>query len=331
MVGVMEFEADLVDKFDNDQLNYALKVAKIVGHLLWRSHRLQILNEISERIMKQQPYEDLLGNVLQKCLDSVYSDVGLIARYEAEDTNYLPEEETKETGMLYISRLSYSVDAVKENELEIDIANPMPIYHPSKGRIGVTWNAAKERKIVVWDKYSRRKGEVVIPYFMIQPDISISTISIPLEIDGYLEGVVSLAIQEKEGKKNNYLYYDGSDDELFLKVLASKLAEAVKLQGITFKRAEEEIRDAEKKIDKYLKDVEDKRNWVGNVFAKDKKMLDIIDKIKQSASSDSTVLILGETGTGKTAIAELIHSESKRKEKPFLHDFRLIKNFLAFR
>jgi transcriptional regulator with GAF, ATPase, and Fis domain len=321
VVGVMEFEADLVDKFNSEHLYYTIEVAKIVGHMLWRSHRQQILNEISERIMKQQPFEDLLGYVLQKCMDSVYSDVGFIARYEANDTNY-PREEMglgkSESGMLYISRLSYSVDAVKE--LEIDISNPVPLYDPSRGgRIGVTWQAAKERKIQVYNKDTRANDEGIIP-FIIPPDLGISTISIPLEIDGHLEGVVSLEIQEKKGRRNNYLYHYGSDDELFLKVLASKLAEAVKLhseKGITFKSTEEEIRGAEQEIYKYLKYVEDKGNLFGNIFAKDKQIRDIIEKIEKSSSSDSTVLILGETGTGKSAIAKLIHAVNKRKEKPF--------------
>ena len=45
------------------------------------------------------------------------------------------------------------------------------------------------------------------------------------------------------------------------------------------------------------------------------KIIDIIEAIKNSASS---VLITGETGTGKELIARSLHMRSKRKDKPFV-------------
>jgi len=46
-----------------------------------------------------------------------------------------------------------------------------------------------------------------------------------------------------------------------------------------------------------------------------KKIFEIVDSIKDS---DCDVLLTGESGVGKSLIARLIHSNSKRKEKPFL-------------
>ncbi len=43
-----------------------------------------------------------------------------------------------------------------------------------------------------------------------------------------------------------------------------------------------------------------------------------IDLAKKVAKTDATVLLLGETGTGKEVFAEAIHYESLRKDKPFV-------------
>ncbi|TMA49809.1 MAG: PAS domain S-box protein [Deltaproteobacteria bacterium] len=45
---------------------------------------------------------------------------------------------------------------------------------------------------------------------------------------------------------------------------------------------------------------------------------DVLAKVKRVASTDSTVLILGETGTGKELVARAVHHLSKRKDKPLI-------------
>ena len=54
------------------------------------------------------------------------------------------------------------------------------------------------------------------------------------------------------------------------------------------------------------------------IIAKSAKMLKIIELIKTIAPSNATVLITGETGTGKEVIARAIHHQSPRRNKPFI-------------
>ena len=47
-------------------------------------------------------------------------------------------------------------------------------------------------------------------------------------------------------------------------------------------------------------------------------MLGVVDRLKRIAPTDATVLIQGETGTGKELVAQAIHQNSPRKPKPFV-------------
>ncbi len=57
----------------------------------------------------------------------------------------------------------------------------------------------------------------------------------------------------------------------------------------------------------------------GQVVAKSPAMRKVVEIARRAARSATTVLLTGETGTGKSAIARFIHSESPRAAKPFIH------------
>ncbi len=54
------------------------------------------------------------------------------------------------------------------------------------------------------------------------------------------------------------------------------------------------------------------------IIAKSPKMLKIFELIKTVASTNATVLITGETGTGKEIVARAIHHQSPRRNKAFI-------------
>lgn len=57
---------------------------------------------------------------------------------------------------------------------------------------------------------------------------------------------------------------------------------------------------------------------IGTLVGSSKSMIDLREYIRKLARSDANVLITGETGTGKERVAEAIHSESPRRDRPFV-------------
>ena len=55
-----------------------------------------------------------------------------------------------------------------------------------------------------------------------------------------------------------------------------------------------------------------------DIITKDEHMIQLKDNLLKIASTNSSVLIYGETGTGKELFAQSIHSASKRKDGPFI-------------
>ncbi|WP_321417984.1 sigma-54 dependent transcriptional regulator [uncultured Desulfobacter sp.] len=68
----------------------------------------------------------------------------------------------------------------------------------------------------------------------------------------------------------------------------------------------------------YLRDRFWKTEWLDIIRSKNAGMKRIFDNIRSVAPTIATVLLLGETGTGKGTLARLIHWHSRRFEKPFI-------------
>jgi two-component system response regulator HydG len=81
-------------------------------------------------------------------------------------------------------------------------------------------------------------------------------------------------------------------------------------------KAAERFRLAQTNIE--LKQQLDERFGFEGLIGNSPRMLDIVKKLKSIAPTQATVLIQGETGTGKELVAKAIHNNSPRKNKNFV-------------
>jgi formate hydrogenlyase transcriptional activator len=79
--------------------------------------------------------------------------------------------------------------------------------------------------------------------------------------------------------------------------------------------------DSYVELDQYLESLPDAResnNGFEGIVGSSAVLLDVLDQVRTVAPTDSTVLIEGETGTGKELIAHAIHTNSRRRNRPFV-------------
>jgi len=102
----------------------------------------------------------------------------------------------------------------------------------------------------------------------------------------------------------------------WLRICANHIAGAVANE-----RAFEEIRRHKAQLESenaYLQQEVAEAKAFGEIIGQSPSLRHIISQIDVVAPTDATVLILGETGTGKELVAREIHERSRRKDKPLI-------------
>lgn len=83
----------------------------------------------------------------------------------------------------------------------------------------------------------------------------------------------------------------------------------------------EEIKSLKERLEnenEYLQEEISKNINLGNIICKSKAYEKVLEQVNQVAPTTTTVLITGESGTGKELLANAIHSNSPRKERPLI-------------
>jgi len=131
-------------------------------------------------------------------------------------------------------------------------------------------------------------------------------IGVPIVLDYRPLGalIVNLAYNPKRD-------YDSSRQ--FIQLVASALLQPIRVQHV-IQTEREKLFNENVALKRKLQDEYSFQNIVGNSH----QMRDVYEQITQVARSSTTVLLRGESGTGKELIAEAIHFNSLRSEKPFI-------------
>jgi Nif-specific regulatory protein/two-component system response regulator HydG len=150
------------------------------------------------------------------------------------------------------------------------------------------------------------------------PDVSSDPRFEGMESAGWLGGSAILAVPLRHGEAIDgvvYLEHRGEPD-LFGKETRRFLKEFTELAGLFLHRAleHEALRQRNRELQRDLFS----RHEFAGILTRDPRMLELLQTVAQVADSDATILVRGETGTGKELIARALHANSRRRSRAFV-------------
>jgi Nif-specific regulatory protein len=161
------------------------------------------------------------------------------------------------------------------------------------------WVAEHNRAIISNDAENDKRHMGSISKAIDYP--SRTLMAAPLRLDGKCVGVIEL-LNKHGGKPFN------DDDLQWLEVLTDQAAMAVQYAR-NYEKAQDKIEILTDRLNDYKPRV---------IIAKSPAMLELKKLVDKAAKSDSTALILGESGVGKELVAEHMHANSRRAAAPFI-------------
>lgn len=217
------------------------------------------------------------------------------------------------------------------SEIKIMENGTVTIVNPVTGKLeievahGLTAEGRKRGKYKIGEGITGRvvaSGEpIIVPHIADEPlflnrtrsrgDINEqnrSFLCVPIKDGKQVIGALSVDRVYKEGIDNQ-----AHKDLQFLTILSSIIAQTVRRVQIV-NREKDNLKTENLKLKRELSE----KNKINDIIGNSSRMQDVYEMVHRVVDSNATVLLRGESGTGKTLVAKALHYNSKRKDKPFV-------------
>jgi formate hydrogenlyase transcriptional activator len=261
----------------------ALENATTRSALLEEKERLEMLLEVSTTLMTNLDVQHLFPAISQLIRKVVRQDFACVALYEQGQSSI----------RVYASDSPLAADLIAQDTIPIAGSISEPVLLNGEARI-----CTREDLVTAGSPLARRLVEEGIQ----------SVCSIPLITRKGTLGTLNLGSTEENAF--------APPDISFLKQVAAQVA--IALDNARAYREIAELTDRLKKEKLYLQDeIRSVLNFE-EIVGESPALQHVLSQVNTVAPIDATVLILGETGTGKELIARAIHRMSTRKDGSFI-------------
>ena len=250
----------------------------------------------------------------QTCaLTFAYKEIELLYEIAVTLASSTEIKETIEQGMRLLKRHNYldrcaffllNDESVLELYASIDLSEQQQMRATYRLGEGATGMAAKGGEPVVIENihnnidYLNKLGIINTK--------SVSYVAVPIIQDDAVTGVISANLGA-----NSPLNFD--EIVRMLTIVGSLFSGTLATQQ-RFIKEKEELAD----LKTYYKEEMLSEHRFENIIGKSTKMRQIFSMLETVAPTDATILVRGETGTGKELIATAVHNLSRRKNGPFI-------------
>jgi formate hydrogenlyase transcriptional activator len=291
-LGVFGINRDTVNPFTEEEISFLHLIGRVVAFALddglnlrrsqQHNERLKLLLNLTSRITSNLKFRELLREIAANIRKVIQADAAGIAFYDAESAK----------SRMYVVDFPNARGFVKEEIL----VTPGDAFMRA-------WESCKPVTLTVND---RKELGTEIHELVVAEGLKAHCL-IPLVSHDRPVGVLVLA-RRGEGFTH--------EDVDFLREASGQIAIAIENALAYHEISELKDKLAQEKL--YLEEeIRSEMNFE-NIIGNSPPLKHVLELVETVATSDSTVLLLGETGTGKELIARAIHDRSRRKERTFV-------------
>ena len=263
-----------------------------------RSASVTALEKTEVLKIKQEHFQELMANDggFSKGVLSV-----LIKRHRELDTIQEQLARSKKEIESTSSKMAGLIGGAMDAIIMFDSTFRILLTNPSANKI-LENNDALQRNILFFLDDSSSK--------MIEELVKTSLENNQKSVNTYLPDIIKvIGSNEKETLNEGTLSIYGNDQEIYCTLILRNIEERL--------ATESQINLLTKKAEYLEEEIKELTNNYG-IVTEDKSMRKVLNLMEQVAKTDTTVLINGETGTGKELVAKAIHDSSLRKDNALI-------------
>jgi len=243
---------------------------------------VELLSDISKSFAESLDLEETLTSILKSLDTHLKLRRGMITLLD-------PDTETINI------RIAHGMSKKSRNQASYKVGEGITGLVVQSGKEIVVADISKDPRFLHKTRSRKQEKGKQIAFFCV-----------PIKLEGKTIG--TLSVDKQVGKSDDF-----KANVRLLDVIATMVAQAIKLNKLV-ESDRQKLREENVRLRRELKSHFNIHNMVGSSNA----MKEVYRLIEQVANSNATVIIRGESGTGKDLVAHAIHYNSPRASKPFV-------------